>query len=112
MSVRGVLARCAFNSERVDMQLDGACAASFEVQAVHVLSHNVTISAFGSKQNLESSQCTVRDVRLRAGKLLKADQASDPISLPLRIVGHEFLVRNGTMVGVAHISAIATSTML
>ncbi len=94
------------------MQLDGACAASFEVQAVHVLSHNVTISAFGSKQNLESSQCTVRDVRLRAGKLLKADQASDPISLLLHVVFHVLLICDGPVVGVAHVRAIAAPNTL
>jgi hypothetical protein len=50
----------------------------------------------------------VRNVWLRAGELFKAHQTSDPISLLLRIVLHEFLVSDRPVVGVAHIRAFAS----
>ncbi len=112
MSVHAVRASCAFHIERVPVQLDGVGAAGFEVQAIDVLCYNVAMSAFSGKQHLERAQRAVRHVRLRARKLLKANQASDPISLLLRVVFHILLIRDGPVVRVAHVRAIAAPNAL
>jgi hypothetical protein len=62
--VNGVLARGAFDNKSVSMQLDSICTSGFEVQAVHVLRHDVARSGFSGEQKLESAQRAVSDVRL------------------------------------------------
>jgi hypothetical protein len=64
MPVNSVLARGAFDNKSVSMQLDSICTSGFEVQAVHVLRHDVARSGFSGEQKLEGAQRAVSDVRL------------------------------------------------
>ena len=110
--VHNVSARSAIHNKCIPMQLDSIDASSFEVQAVHILSHNVAVSRFGGENNLERSKRCVSYVGQRTMKLLKSNESSDPISFLLQCVGHELVVGYWAVVGFAHISAVATPAAL